>query len=88
MARALKFRIQEVKGLYKEYLCSENKSTGYCAAYLSLCFRICKKSGFLMTWHKLKHVKLRKVADLTACKSDVPLTALLFYAVPTSFLYN
>ena len=38
-----------------------------------------------MTWHKLNHENLRKVADLTACKSDVPLTALSCYAVPTLF---
>ena len=35
-------------------LCSENKKAdqlrSYCAADLRLCFRICKKTGFLMTW--------------------------------------
>ena len=48
MARGLKFRIQEVEGLY--YLCSENKGAdqlrGYCKADLRLCFRICKKRFF------------------------------------------
>ena len=41
----------EEEGLY--YLCSENKGAdqlrGYREAYLRLCFRICKKSGFLTT---------------------------------------
>ena len=36
------------------YPCSENKGTdqlrSYCAADLHLYFRICKKTGFLMTW--------------------------------------
>ena len=36
------------------YLCSENKGAdqlhGQCAADLRLCFRICKKAGFLMMW--------------------------------------
>ena len=49
MDRGLKFRISEVEGLY--YLCSENKNAdqlcGYRAADLRLCFRICKKQGFL-----------------------------------------
>ena len=35
-------------------LCSENKEAdqlrSYCAADLRLCFLICKKNGFLMTW--------------------------------------
>ena len=48
MARGLKFRIQEVKGLY--YLCSKNKGAdqlcGYHEADLRLCFRICKKPVF------------------------------------------
>ena len=48
MARGLKFRIYEVKGLY--YLCSENKGAdqlrGYREADLRLCFRICKKPVF------------------------------------------
>ena len=48
MARGLKFRIQEVEGLY--YLCSENKGAdqlrGYREADLRLCFRICKKPVF------------------------------------------
>ena len=43
MARGLKFRIEEVEGLY--YLCSENKGAdqlrGYREADLRLCFRIC-----------------------------------------------
>ena len=44
MARGLKFRINEVEGLY--YPCSENKGAdqlrGYSEADLRLCFRICK----------------------------------------------
>ena len=47
MARGLKFRIQEVKGLY--YPCSENKDADqlcYREADLRLCFRLCKKSVF------------------------------------------
>ena len=48
MARGLKFRIQDVEGLY--YLCSENKDAdqlcGYRTADLRLCFRICKKPVF------------------------------------------
>ena len=51
MARGLKFHIQEGEGL--DYLCSENKGAdqlrGYREADLRLCFRICKKNGFLMT---------------------------------------
>ena len=47
-ARALKFRMSEVEGLY--YLCSENKGTdqlcSYCTAYLRLCFCIGKKPVF------------------------------------------
>ena len=39
MARSLKFRIEEVKGLY--YLCGENKD-----ADLRFCFRTYKKSVF------------------------------------------
>ena len=48
MARGLKFRIQEVEGLY--YPCSENKGAdqlrGYREADLRLCFRICKTLVF------------------------------------------
>ena len=48
MARGLKFRIEEVEGLY--YPCSENKGAdqlhGYREADLRLCFRICKKPVF------------------------------------------
>ena len=55
MAGGLKFYIYQVEGLY--YLCSENKGAdqlrSYCAADLHLCFCICKKAGFLMTWLKL-----------------------------------
>ena len=44
MARGMKFRIKEVKGLY--YPCSESKGAdqlrGYREADLRLCFRICK----------------------------------------------
>ena len=51
MVRDLKFRIYEVEGLY--YPCSENKCAdqlrGCREADLRLCFRICKKSGFLIT---------------------------------------
>ena len=47
MTRGLKFRIQEVEGLY--YPCSENKGAdqprGYREADLRLCFRICKKNN-------------------------------------------
>ena len=47
-SRRLKFWSYEVEGLY--YLCSENKGAdqlrNYCAADLSLCFRICKKPIF------------------------------------------
>ena len=46
MARSLKFRIEEVEGLY--YLCGKNKDAdqlhGYREADLRPCFRICKKS--------------------------------------------
>ena len=46
----LSFLILIEEGLY--YLCSENKEAdqlrGYCAADLHLCFRICKKLGFLL----------------------------------------
>ena len=45
LARGLKFRIDEVEGLY--CLCSESKGAdqlcGYRATDLRLCFRICKK---------------------------------------------
>ena len=48
MARGLKFRIKEVKGLY--YLCSENKGAdqlcGHHAADLCLCLCICKSQVF------------------------------------------
>ena len=48
MARGLKFRIQEVEGLYFPY--SENKGAdqlrGYREADPRLCFRICKKPVF------------------------------------------
>ena len=48
MARALKFWIYEVEGLY--YPCSENKGAdqlcGYREADLRLCFRICKNPVF------------------------------------------
>ena len=48
MARALKFWIYVVKGLY--YLCSENKGAdqlrGYREADLRLCFRIFKNPVF------------------------------------------
>ena len=51
MARGLKFWIEKVEGLC--YLCRENNGTdqlcGYCTADLHLCFRICKRAGFLMT---------------------------------------
>ena len=51
IARGLKFRSWEVEGLY--YPCSENKGAdqlrGYREADLRLCFRICKKAGFLTT---------------------------------------
>ena len=58
MARGLKFRIEVVEGLYYPY--SENKGAdqlrGYREADLRLCFRICKKSGFLMTRLKFQSV--------------------------------
>ena len=48
MVRDLKFRIEEVEGLY--YPCSETKGAdqlrGYREADLRLCFRICKKPVF------------------------------------------
>ena len=51
MVRGLKFCINEEEELY--YLCSESKGAdqlrGYREADLRLCFRICKKTGFLMT---------------------------------------
>ena len=51
MARGLKICVYEVEGLY--YPCSENKGAdqlrGYREADLRLCFRICKKNGFLIT---------------------------------------
>ena len=52
MARSLKFWIYVEEELY--YLKSENKFTDqlcsyYCTADLHLCFRMGKKSGFLMT---------------------------------------
>ena len=47
-ARRLRFRIEEVEGLY--YPSSENKGAdqlrGYREADLRLCFRICKKPVF------------------------------------------
>ena len=50
--RGLKCQIWDKEELY--YLCSENKGVdqvcGYPAADLHLCFRICKKTGLLMTW--------------------------------------
>ena len=50
-ARGLEFRLWKVEGLY--YPSSENKGAdqlrSYCAADLRLCFRICKKAGFLIT---------------------------------------
>ena len=51
MARDSKFRILKVEGLY--YLCGENKDAdqlrSYCTGDLRLCFRICQKTGFLIT---------------------------------------
>ena len=48
ISRGIKYRIQEVEGLY--YSCSENKGAdqlrSYCKADLRLCFRICKKPVF------------------------------------------
>ena len=48
VARDLKFRTEEVEGLY--YPCSENKGAdqlgGYREADLRLCFRICKNPVF------------------------------------------
>ena len=48
MARGMKFRIQEVEGLY--YPCSENEGAdqlrGYREADLRLCFRICRNPIF------------------------------------------
>ena len=48
MAKGLKFRIWVEEGLFYSY--SENKgadqSSSYCAAYLRLCFRTCKKPVF------------------------------------------
>ena len=48
VTNVLKFRIEEVDGLY--YPCSENKGAdqlcGYHIADLRLCFRICKKPVF------------------------------------------
>ena len=55
MARGLKFRNEEVEGLY--YLCSENEGAAQlrrnlaavlplCFRVLPLCFRICKKQAF------------------------------------------
>ena len=48
MTRDLKFRIEEVEGLY--YPFSENKGTDQLRSYpeadLRLCFRICKKPVF------------------------------------------
>ena len=50
IARACKFQIYEVEGLY--YLCSENKDTdqlcSYLAADLRLCIGMCKKLFFLI----------------------------------------
>ena len=57
MVRGLKFRISKVEGFY--YPCSENKGAdqlcGYRKAGLRLCFRICKKAGFLITRLIFKH---------------------------------
>ena len=51
MARGLKFRIKEVEGLY--YVAKTKALiSDYRAADLSLCFRICKKQVFFMTWLK------------------------------------
>ena len=52
MVRGLKFRNQEVDGLY--YLCGENKGADqlycYCAADLYHSFCGMHKAGFLLTW--------------------------------------
>ena len=67
MARGLKFRIQKVDGLY--YPCSENKGAdqlrGYREAELRLCFRICKKTGFLMTRLKLSFSRVVNLGTTT-----------------------
>ena len=63
IARGLKFRIYESEGLH--YLCSENKGAdqfrGHREADLRLCFRICKKAGFLMTELICKHDRLAQL---------------------------
>ena len=77
MARGLKFRIYIEEGLH--YPCSENKGAdqlrSHCAVDLLLCFRICKKSRFLMTRLILSRQQKTKVlvrlhgsaADLRLC---------------------
>ena len=72
MVRGLKFWIHEEEGQYN--LCGENKGAdqlrGYSAADLRLCFRICKKAGFLMTqfkwWIYVDEAAHYKGADYTA----------------------
>ena len=71
MATGLKFRTNEVEGLY--YLCSENKGAdqlrGYREADLRLCFRICKKPVLSQRGSfNLNHSSLEKLSQ--------PLTSL------------
>ena len=62
MARPLKFRINEVEGLY--YSCNENKGAdqlrGYCEADPRLCFRIWKTR---FSQNSLREYKCRCVVE-------------------------
>ena len=72
MARGLKFRIQEVEGLY--YPCSENEGAdqlrGYHEADLRLCFRVCKKTVFshdaaYIAWRFMNHVLRKSISNIS-----------------------
>ena len=90
MARGLKFRIQEVEGLY--YLCSENKGAdklrSHCAADLRLRFRICTKQVFLMT--RLGPLMRRKgPSDSKAIRNDTFVCfACLFYLLLYMYVHG
>ena len=76
-ARGLKFRIQDIEGLY--YLCSENKGAdqlcGYCTADLHLNFSICKS--------RLSH----DVAQIISYQS-IQMGTLLVLERLTSWIYS
>ena len=78
MARSLRFRIKEEEEVY--YPCSENKGAyqirGYREADLRLCFRIGKKSGFLMTLLIYGHVKIFNTYDEELNKTKISILSL------------